>query len=81
MFGVRWSHALLALPFIAFLLFIGSDNQYGITLIPLRTSMIALYHPYSFLCLFQYISIDYKQTNALPSTITMDFRVSISPWR
>ena len=48
MFEVRWSHALLALPFISFLLFIGLDNQYGITLIPLRTSMTTLYHPYFF---------------------------------
>ena len=34
--GVRWSHALLALPFIVFLLFLGSYKQYGIILILLR---------------------------------------------
>ena len=33
MLGVRWSHALFALPFIAFIL--GSYQQYGITPIPL----------------------------------------------
>ena len=43
MLGVRWSHALLVLCFIAFLLFFGSYKQYGITLIPLRTSVVALF--------------------------------------
>ena len=33
MLAVRWSHALLALPFIAFFLFLGSYKQYKITLI------------------------------------------------
>ena len=42
MLGVRWSHVLRALPFITFLLFIGSNKQYGIILIPLRTRVIAL---------------------------------------
>jgi hypothetical protein len=41
--GVRWSHILLALPFIAFLLFIGSYKQYGMTLIPLRIIIVALF--------------------------------------
>ena len=43
MLGVRWSHAFLALPFIAFLLFTGSYKQHGITLIPFWTSMITLF--------------------------------------
>ena len=68
MFGVKWCHALLALLFIAFLLVTGSYKQYGIILIPLRTSIVALLEPYSFSCLFHYISIDYEQSNALPST-------------
>jgi hypothetical protein len=32
MLGVRWSHALLALPFIAFYILFGSYKQYGILL-------------------------------------------------
>ena len=43
MFGVRWSHALLALPFIIFLLFFGSYKQYVINFIPLWTSIVALF--------------------------------------
>ena len=43
MFGARWSHALLALPFITSLLFIGPYKQYEITLIPLWTSIEALF--------------------------------------
>ena len=35
MLGVRWSHALLALPFIVFLLFLDLHKQYEVTLIPL----------------------------------------------
>ena len=68
MLGVRWSHVLLALPFIVFLLFIGSYKQYGIILIPLRTSIVAWFKPYCFSCLFHYIFIDYEQSNALPPT-------------
>jgi hypothetical protein len=37
------SHALLAWPFIAFLFFIGSYKQHGITLIPLQTSIMAFF--------------------------------------
>ena len=70
MCGVRWYHALLALSFIAFLLFIGSYKQYGITLnIPLHAGIVALFEPYCFSCLFHYISIDYSST-ALPSKYT-----------
>ena len=43
MLGVRWSHALLALPFIAFLLFIGSYKKYGMVVIPFRTNVVALF--------------------------------------
>jgi hypothetical protein len=68
MLGVRWSHALIAMPFIAFLLFIGSHKHYRITLIPLRTSLIALFKSYSFSCLFRYILIDNEQSNDLSST-------------
>ena len=39
MLGVRWSHALLALPFIVFLLFLDSYKQYGIALIPLGQAL------------------------------------------
>ena len=69
MLGVRWCHALLALPFIDFLLFIGSHKQYEITRIPLRTSMIVLFYPYFFSSFFHYFSIDYEQSNACPSTV------------
>ena len=68
MLMVRWSHALLALRFIVFLLFIGSDKQYGMILISFRTSIVALFQPHSFSCFFHYISIDYEQSNALLST-------------
>ena len=43
MLEVRWSRALLALPFIIFLLLFGSYKQHGITLIPLWTSIVALF--------------------------------------
>ena len=43
MHGVRQSHVLLVLPFIIFLLFIASYKQYGIALIPLRTTFVALF--------------------------------------
>jgi hypothetical protein len=66
MLGVRWSHALY---FIVVLLFIGSHEQYAKSLIPLRTSMVALFQPYSFSCLFHYILIGYEQSNAPPSTL------------
>ena len=36
MFGVRWSHTLLAFPFIVFLLLIDSYKQYRIILMPLE---------------------------------------------
>ena len=39
MFGARQSHALLGLPNIAFLHFLGSYKQYGITLIPLGLAL------------------------------------------
>jgi hypothetical protein len=35
MLGVRWSHARLALPFIAFLRSLGSYKQYGTILLSL----------------------------------------------
>ena len=69
MVGVRWSHVLLALSFIDFFLVIGSHKQYGKTPIPLWISMVALFQPCSFSCLFLYISIDYEQSNVVPSTI------------
>ena len=45
--GVRWSHALLALPFIVILLFFGSYKQ---TLIPLWNSVVTFLCPYCFSC-------------------------------
>ena len=42
MLGVTWSHVLFALPFIVFLLVIVS-YKYEISLIPLWTSMLALF--------------------------------------
>ena len=71
MFGMRWTHAPFNLPFIRFILFIGIYKQYGITLIPLQTSIVALFYPYSFSCIFHYIFINYKQSNALPSTVPL----------
>ena len=58
MLGVRWSHTLLALPFIAFLLFLGSYKQYGITFIPLGP----LSWPYSSLIVSH---ASFKQFNTL----------------
>ena len=39
MLEVRWSHALLALSFIVFLLLLGSYKQFGITFIPLKPTL------------------------------------------
>ena len=47
MLGVEWSSSPLALPFIAHFQ-LGSNNQYGITLLPLQTNLIGLLQPYSF---------------------------------
>ena len=71
MLGVRCSHDLLASPLIAFPLILGSYKQYWITLTPLRTNLVTLPKPYCFSYLFHYISIDYKQSNAPPSTQSM----------
>ena len=71
MFEVRLSHALIALPFIVVLLFFGSYKRFRITLIPLQTSVVALFSPYCFSRLFHYIFIEYKQSNALPSTLPL----------
>ena len=36
-------------------------NQYGITITPLQTSVVALFSPYTSSCLFHYNSMDYEQ--------------------
>ena len=73
MFGVRWSRALLVLPFVAFLLFLDLYKQYGIIFIPLGPTL----WPYSnlniFPCPFHYIFTNNKQFNALPSTTPPSF--------
>ena len=65
-----WSEMASCSPLLCvffFFFFFCSYKQYGITLIPFQTSIVAFFYPYSFSCLFHYISIGYEQSNALPS--------------
>ena len=65
-----WSMMLSCSPCFAFswpflyYFFLGSHKQYRINVIPLRASVVALFWPYCFSCLFHYINIHYEQSNA-----------------